>query len=416
MKINLITIGDEILIGQIIDTNSAWMGEALNKIGAEVKRIVSIGDDRQQILEALETSLQESDVVLITGGLGPTKDDITKKTIADFFGVGMRFDQATFDRIEKLFERWGRSTTAAHREQCYMPENAQLLFNKMGTAPGMWFEKDGKVLVSMPGVPYEMKYLMSNAVLPRLQKQFPGQPIAHRTILTIGEGESRIADRIQPFLDRLPKHIKIAYLPGLGKVRLRLTGKGSDQEHLEKELDHYTEELKAQIAELVFGEGKLQLQEAIGQLLLQYDKTIVTAESCTGGYIAHMLTSVPGSSAYYLGSTIAYSNEVKIKQLQVSPQTLETQGAVSEQTVKEMVKGALQLYDTDLAVAISGIAGPGGGSPEKPVGTVWIAVGDKNIIHTQLISAGKNRIKNIEYSAVKALDEIRKFILSQYAE
>ena len=210
MKVNIITIGDEILIGQIIDTNSAWMGEELNKIGAEVKRIISIGDDRQQILDTLDTCLRESDVVLITGGLGPTKDDITKKTIAEFFNVGMRFDQPTFDRIEKLFERWGRSTTAAHREQCYMPENATLLFNKMGTAPGMWFEHLGKVVISMPGVPYEMKYLMSKEVLPRLKKQFPGQPIAHRTILTIGEGESRIADRIQPFLDDLPPHIKIA--------------------------------------------------------------------------------------------------------------------------------------------------------------------------------------------------------------
>lgn len=414
MKVNLLTIGDEILIGQIVDTNSAWMAKQLNLIGAEVNHIYTIGDRETDILAAINQSFQQSDVILMTGGLGPTKDDITKKTIAQYFQVPLEFDQGTYNRILKLFERWGRSTTEAHRLQCYMPANATLLFNKMGTAPGMWFEHDGKVLVSMPGVPYEMKYLMENAVIPKLQLQFPGSPIAHRTILTVGEGESRIAARIHDFEEALPSNIKLAYLPGLGRVRLRLTGRGGKQENLEQTLDQETQKLKAIIPELVFGEGQLQLEEAIGQLLLERKLTIATAESCTGGYIAHLLTSIAGSSRYFRGSIIAYDNAVKLKQLKVNPQTLEEQGAVSEATVKEMVAGALQSLETDIAIAISGIAGPGGGTPEKPVGTVWIAVGDGKHTETYRLSAGKDRIKNIQYAAIYALDQIRKFLLKYY--
>ncbi|MEM6380948.1 MAG: competence/damage-inducible protein A [Bacteroidota bacterium] len=414
MKVNLLTVGDEILIGQIVDTNSAWMATQLNLIGAEVSHIYTVGDTEEEILTALDQSFHQAEVVLMTGGLGPTKDDITKKTIAKYFQVPMEFDQKTYDRILKLFERWGRATTEAHRLQCYMPVNADLLYNKMGTAPGMWFNNNGKVLVSMPGVPYEMKYLMENAVLPKLQKQFPSSPIAHRTVLTVGEGESRIADRIQDFENVLPQNIKLAFLPGLGRVRLRLTGRGTDQVTLEQTLDQETEKLKAIIPELVFGEGQLKLEEAIGQLLLERDLTIATAESCTGGYIAHLLTSIAGSSRYFHGSIIAYDNSVKMKQLKVAPQTLEEHGAVSEATVIEMVQGALEAIGTDIAIAISGIAGPGGGSPEKPVGTVWIAVGDKQNTETYLLKAGKDRLKNIQYSAIYALDQIRKFLLKYY--
>ncbi|GAB5552681.1 MAG: competence/damage-inducible protein A [Saprospiraceae bacterium] len=414
MKVNLLTIGDEILIGQIVDTNSAWMAKQLNLIGAEVNYIYTIGDTEKDILSAIDQSFEHADVVLMTGGLGPTKDDITKKTIAQYFQVPLEFDQGTYDRILKLFERWGRSTTEAHRLQCYMPANATLLFNKMGTAPGMWFEKEGKVLVSMPGVPYEMKYLMEKAVIPKLQLQFPGSPIAHRTILTVGEGESRIADRINDFEEALPSNIKLAYLPGLGRVRLRLTGRGTQQENLAKILDQEAQKLKAIIPELVFGEGQLQLEEVIGQMLLDRKLSISTAESCTGGYIAHLFTSIAGSSRYFQGSIVAYDNAIKKKLLGVNPVTLEEQGAVSEATVKEMVTGALQALETDIAIAISGIAGPGGGTPQKPVGTVWIAVGDGKHTETYLLSAGKDRIKNIQYSAIYALDQIRKFLLKYY--
>lgn len=414
MKVNLLTIGDEILIGQIVDTNSAWMAKQLNLIGAEVNHIYTIGDTEKDILSAIDQSFEQADVVLMTGGLGPTKDDITKKTIAQYFQVPLEFDQGTYDRILKLFERWGRSTTEAHRLQCYMPANATLLFNKMGTAPGMWFEKEGKVLVSMPGVPYEMKYLMEKAVIPKLQLQFPGSPIAHRTILTVGEGESRIADRIHDFEEALASNIKLAYLPGLGRVRLRLTGRGAQQESLEKILDQEAQKLKAIIPELVFGEGQLPLEEAIGQMLLERKLSISTAESCTGGYIAHLFTSIAGSSRYFQGSIVAYDNAIKEKLLGVNPVTLEEQGAVSEATVQEMVTGALQALETDIAIAISGIAGPGGGTPEKPVGTVWIAVGNGKHTETYLLSAGKDRVKNIQYSAIYALDQIRKFLLKYY--
>jgi nicotinamide-nucleotide amidase len=413
MKISIITIGDEILIGQTIDTNSAWMGKKLNAIGAQIHQIVSVGDDLPDIIQNLEKALQHSDVVLLTGGLGPTKDDVTKKALCEFFGVDLVFHQPTYDRILKLFEKWGRSTTEAHRLQCFMPGNAELLYNKMGTAPGMWFEKDGKVVVSMPGVPYEMKYLMETHVISKLKATFPGQPIVHRTIQTVGEGESRIAFRLEDIESALPAHIKLAFLPNLGKVRLRLTGKGPDQTALEHELDEKVKQIVDRIPELIFGFGEIKLEAAIGQMLKERQLKLATAESCTGGFLAHMITSVPGSSDYFQGSIIAYANAVKMNQLGVKADTLNQQGAVSEATVREMVTGALDLLQTDLAVATSGVAGPGGGSEEKPVGTVWMAVGNNNRIKTRLIRAGKDRIKNIEYSSVHALNLIREFLLEE---
>ncbi|MEM8909246.1 MAG: CinA family nicotinamide mononucleotide deamidase-related protein, partial [Bacteroidota bacterium] len=318
MDAQIITIGDEILIGQIIDTNSAWMGQQLNLQGVRVNQIESISDQHEAIIGALEAALKQHDLVLLTGGLGPTKDDITKKAIADFLGVGLSFHQTTFERITKLFERWGRSLTPAHHEQCYMPDNALILTNKMGTAPGMWFEKDGKIIVSMPGVPYEMKYLMEKEVLPRLRAQFPGQPIAHRTVLTIGEGESRIAKRISAFEEQLPPNMKLAYLPGLGIVRLRLTARGEHQAQIEALLDQKVVELNTLLPEFIFGYGKSTIEEVVGQLLREAGKTLATAESCTGGYLAHRITAIPGASAYFQGSVIAYSNAIKQSHLGVA--------------------------------------------------------------------------------------------------
>lgn len=407
MRVHIITIGDEILIGQIVDTNSAWMGQQLNLIGAQISEIRSIGDERADILNALEHSVGKTDVVLITGGLGPTKDDITKKVLADFFDTEMVFHQPTYDFIAGYFKKWNREPTQAHREQCYMPAAAELLVNKKGSAPGMWFEKDNTVVISMPGVPYEMKYLMEYEVLPRLRKRFPARPIEHRTILTVGEGESRIAEQIEPFLAAMPNHIKIAYLPNFGGVRLRLTGTGTDLAVLNQEIDEQCDKLTTLLGRYVFGQEKDSLEAVIGHQLVAANKTIATAESCTGGYLAHRITSVSGSSAYFHGSVIAYSNDVKMKQLGVKSETLKAHGAVSEATVTEMVKGTLQLFGTDLAVSTSGIAGPGGGTPDKPVGTIWIAIGDKNRIKTLKLSLAHDRAQNIERTAIIALNLIR---------
>ncbi len=414
MRVYLITIGDELLIGQTVDTNSAWMGRLLNLHGARIVESLTVGDDAPTIRKALERASGSADVVLITGGLGPTKDDITKKMLAEFFGDAMRFDDPTFERIKKLFQRWGREMTPAHREQCYMPASAELLLNKMGTAPGMWFERDGQIFVSMPGVPYEMEYLMEKEVVPRLVKRFPGLPILHRTILTVGEGESRIALRLEAFESQLPPHIKLAYLPNLGRVRLRLTGQHEDQQALELEMDQKAMELESLLPELTFGRDQETLEGAIGQLLRKHGLRLGTAESCTGGYIAHQMTTVPGSSEYFEGSIVSYSNAMKRNLLQVREETLQQFGAVSEQTVREMAEGALQAIGCDIAVSVSGIAGPGGGSAEKPVGTVWIGVSDGTQTEAFLLRSGKDRIKNIQFASVHALNRLRRFLLVYY--
>ena len=267
MKVRILTIGDEILIGQIIDTNSAWMAQQLNLVGAQVEQIDSISDEKEAIQKTLDTALASADAVLVTGGLGPTKDDITKKAIADYLGSGMVFHQPTYDRIMKLFKKWGRKPTPAHREQCFMPEMATILFNKMGTAPGMWFEKNGKIIVSMPGVPYEMKYLMTNEVIPRLKERFPMLPIAHRTILTVGEGESRLAARIEDIEESLPENIKLAFLPNLGHVRLRLTGIDEDEERLNQVLDQKAKEIEDRIPEFIYGRDTQKLEQVVGEML-----------------------------------------------------------------------------------------------------------------------------------------------------
>ncbi len=413
MKVQVITIGDEILIGQIIDTNSAWMGAQLNDAGFDIQNITTVSDEEQAIKDALDQAFRQFDIVLMTGGLGPTKDDITKKTLADYFGVGMVFSESTFNRIQRMFEKWGRSTTEAHRLQCYMPENAKLLFNKMGTAPGMWFEHNGKVVVSMPGVPYEMKYLMTNEVIPKLSTQFTPRAVIHRTIQTIGEGESRIADRIEPVTDSLPDFVKVAFLPGLGRVRIRLTTTGDNEQELQQLLDEKVKEIVALIPEFVFGYGTDKLEEVVGKLLVEKGKYLTLAESCTGGYVSHRITANPGASAYFAGSIVPYSNTIKVNQLKVNPETLKEHGAVSEATVIEMVKGLLNLMGADIAVAISGIAGPGGGTEEKPVGTIWLAVGDNDKVVTRKLNLGKKRLQNIEYTGNQVLNMVRQFLLEE---
>lgn len=410
MKISILTVGDEILIGQIVDTNSAWMGQQLNLAGARVVTVISVGDTMEAIHTGLREALEQGDIVLMTGGLGPTKDDITKKALAEYMGVEILFHEATYERIKKMFEVWGRPINEAHRIQSFMPANAEILTNKMGTAPGMWMEYEGKVIVSMPGVPYEMKYLMEHEVLPKLKQRFPGQPIAHRTILTVGEGESHIADQLDDFEAELPEGFKLAYLPSIAQVRLRITGTGTDVAALHRTLDEKAAILKERFADIIYGYDTDTLEGAIGTLLKERNLKLTTAESCTGGYMAHRITSVAGSSEYYVGSVIAYANAVKMQVLGVKPETLDTHGAVSEQTVIEMAEGAVKALPADIAIAISGIAGPGGGSDSKPVGLAWIAVSNGHRTQTFSIRAGKDRDKNIQYFTVHALNRLRLFL------
>lgn len=409
-KISILTIGDELLIGQVIDTNAAFMGRELNLHGMEISRKVTISDTLEDIKDNLRQALTVSDIVLMTGGLGPTKDDITKNALAEYFGVGLTFSEPTWERIERFFQRFGRATTLAHREQCYMPENAILLTNKMGTAPGMWMEQDGQIVVSMPGVPYEMKYLLTHEVIPRLQRTYKVRPIAHRTLLTIGEGESRLAEQIEDLESQLPLHLKLAYLPSLGQVRLRLTGRSDDAEQLNRDLAQYGDAIRARLPDFVYGEGVHTIEAEIGRMLTEKGLTLATAESCTGGFVAHRITSVAGASAYFQGSIVAYDNRIKEKLLGVSPDTLTRHGAVSEQTVIEMVAGARAALGVDVALAISGIAGPGGGTPNKPVGTIWLAVGDQERTETYLLHAGKDREKNIQYASSRVLGLLWKFL------
>lgn len=411
MNAKIITVGDELLIGQVIDTNSAWIGEQMNLQGIKIVEIQSIQDDANAIKSALAESIPKVDLILMTGGLGPTKDDITKKTIADFLGDHMVFHQETYDRIIRLFEKLKRTPTSDHREQCYMPSTATILKNKMGTAPGMWFEKDGTIIVSMPGVPYEMKYLIEQEVLPRLQPMLGDISILHSTIRTVGEGESRLAAQIEDIIAQFPANMKIAYLPSLGMVRIRLTITGQDAPYLNKQLTHFTNIISDRIKPFVYGYDKQSLQEAILELAVKHQKTVATAESCTGGLISHKLTSVPGSSAYFMGSIVAYSNELKKNILKVSDQTLHNHGAVSKETVIEMVEGTLNCVHSDIAVAVSGIAGPSGGTDTKPVGTIWIACGDKENIETVHLELSKDRMRNIEYTSTVAINMIRKFLL-----
>ena len=416
MQVHLLTIGDEILIGQIIDTNSAWMSQQLNLRGFAVQGKSSVGDTRQSIVDGIQHAASAADVVIMTGGLGPTKDDITKKTLAEMFGSGMSLHAETLARIEAYFQRIGRLTPPSMHDQATLPDQADILTNKVGTAPGMWFERSGKVYVSLPGVPFEMEYLMTHEVLPRLQSRFQSRPIVHRTLLTVGEGESNIAKRIEAFEDGLPAHIKLAYLPALGQVHLRLSGTwpgpltASAETELAALLDTKQAELESLLPDLVFGHEDETLQQVIGKILLEQGKQFGTAESCTGGYVAHLITSVPGSSAYFPGTVVTYSYEMKTKLLGVRPETLTQFGAVSEQTVREMARGALDTLGVDVSLAISGIAGPDGGTPDKPVGTVWMAVADRERSIAVKQVFGRDRLKNIQLTGTYALNLVRKFL------
>jgi nicotinamide-nucleotide amidase len=407
MKAEIITIGDELLIGQVVDTNSAWMAEQLNLLGLQVHQITSISDQRNHILSALALAAQRANVILITGGLGPTNDDLTKPTLCEYFDTPLVFHQATYDHIEQLFRQRGYAMSEVNRHQADVPQSCTVIPNANGTAPGMWFEHEGIIYISMPGVPFEMKPMMLNEILPRLLKRFEGSFILHRTILTQGIGESLLAETIEAWESALPANIRLAYLPQPGIVRLRLTATGDNKQALAAMLQNQIEKLLQIIPDLIFGFNDDSLEAVTGKLLLQKHRTVSTAESCTGGYLAHLITSVGGSSAWYQGSVVAYHNRIKMQTLAVPENMLEEHGAVSRQVVEAMADGMRKSFGTDYALSVSGIAGPDGGSDEKPVGTTWIALSTAQGVTSRKFLFGEHRQRNIRKAALAALNMLR---------
>jgi len=403
MLAEIITIGDEILIGQIVDTNSAWMAKQLNLIGVSVKQITSVSDDEQHILSALADAEKRADIILITGGLGPTKDDITKKTLAKYFNMGFRSDAGALEMVRQIFEKYNRPLLDVNIQQADVPDGCEVIVNKNGTAPCMWFEQNDKIIVSMPGVPHEMMYLMDDEILPRIKRRFKLPSIIHKTILTVNIGESFLAKEIEEIEDSLPRHIKLAYLPKLGQVRLRLSASGEEETLLKSEVETYAQQIIAKVKKFVAVDEDIPLEKAILNIMEDNQLTLSTAESCTGGYIAHLITQHPGCSSVYFGGAITYACELKESILGVKKDTLAAFGAVSEQTVTEMAEGAVKHFKTDYAIAVSGVAGPDGGTELKPVGMVWIAVSSKNKTVAKVFNFSNKRIQNIQRAATSAL-------------
>lgn len=410
MRAEIITIGDEILIGQIVDTNSAWMAQKLNLAGIQVKQISSVSDDRQHILKALNEAIGRADLILITGGLGPTKDDITKNTLSEYFNTGFRLDEEALENVKRIFARYKAPLLESNYKQAEVLENCTIILNKNGTAPGMWIEHEAKIYVSMPGVPYEMMYMMEEQVIPKIKDAFHLPVILHHTILTAGIGESSLAEIIASVEDSLPGHIKLAYLPKLGTVRIRLSGSGQNDDLLNEEINAYAKRIVDLVSEFVLSENDTPIEKVILDYMESKNLTLSIAESCTGGYISNQLTQHPGSSKVFLGGAVTYSNSLKISILGVSEKTLINFGAVSEETVKEMAIGAHASFHSDYSIAVSGIAGPEGGSEEKPVGTIWIAVTGKWKTITKKFNFGNKRIQNIERSGTTALTLLYKLI------
>jgi nicotinamide-nucleotide amidase len=407
MLAEVITIGDEILIGQIVDTNSAWIARKFNELGISIHQVTSVSDDTLHIKKAVSEALDTHDIVLITGGLGPTKDDITKQSLAELFNDELVFDAQAFENVRSIFARRKMNMPEANKAQAMLPSHCIPLYNTCGTAPGMWFRFGNKVVVSMPGVPHEMKAMMELDVIPRLKEQFAFPVIVHKTFQTAGVGESSIAEKLREIEDALPAYIKLAYLPALGTVRLRLSGKGEHRGLLETELSRYGSSIREALGTVVYAEGEVSIAEHTCAVLKEQKKTIALAESCTGGYVSSLIVQVPGCSEYFMGSTVTYSYDAKEKILGVRPETLTAFGAVSEQCVEEMLNGVIQRYSTDCAIAISGIAGPDGGTADKPVGTIYIGViaGAKKQIRR--FQFENNRARNIERAAVTALNMLR---------
>lgn len=412
MRAEIITIGDELLIGQTIDTNSAWIGAELSLAGFDIQKRTSIHDNRSDILNTLNEALGKSDVVIITGGLGPTSDDITKQTLCEFFNTRLVINDDVLAMIEEMMLRRNFPMNENNRKQAGVPESCKVLSNAAGTAPGMWFEKDNTIFISMPGVPAEMKYIMNQHVLPELKQRFTSQTIIHRNIMTYGVPEAMLAELLTDFEATLPTYVRLAYLPSSGIIKLRLTGTGNDRKYISELIEREVKNLYSIIPDLIYGENEETLEMVIGKLLRVKKLTLCTAESCTGGNLAHRITSVPGSSDYYTGSVIAYANCVKTILLGTDEKLIEKDGAVSESVARAMAEGARKLLKTDYCVATTGIAGPDGGTIDKPVGTLWTAVASESGTAAEKHTFGTDRTANITRFTLVALNLLRKQIIN----
>ncbi len=411
MNCEIITIGDELLIGQVVDTNSAWMAIRLNESGLRVIQITSVSDDKQHIIEALNQAKTRADIILITGGLGPTRDDLTKDTLCEYFDSGLEVNQKVLDHLDAYFTSRGRQLTETNSKQAEVPVKCTTIFNNHGTAPGMLFNESGKVYVSMPGVPYEMKAMMDDFVLPWLEKNYKLPEVFHYTMNTIGVGESFLADLLNDWELALPSHIKLAFLPSIGTVKLRLSCYASNTA-IQNEVMTLAEQAKSIISKYIFGFGSDTTESVLGDLLRERKQTLAIAESCTGGYLSHLVTTVPGSSDYYIGSTVSYADDVKSRILDVDPKVIETKGAVSEEVAIAMAVGVRNKLGTTWSLSTTGIAGPGGGSDEKPVGTVWIGIAGPDRQFAKKFHFGNNRFRNIQMSSLYAFNLLRKELLS----
>lgn len=409
----LISIGDEILYGQTLDTNSHYISAELDKLGIRVHRKVTVADSREAIMKAFKEAEVNADIIIITGGLGPTKDDLTKPLLAEYFDSGMKLHEDILEDLRERFAKRGRELNELNEGQAELPEKCKPIENKYGTAPGMWFEKDGKVFISMPGVPSEMKYMMEDTILPRFKEMYQTPVLIHKMVKTVGIPESILAEKLEDWENNLPKEIKLAYLPGLKQVKMRLTASGQDEQHLQDLIEEEVNKLYQLVGKYIYGTDDSNLAGKVGELLLQQNKTIAVAESCTGGQIAHLITANAGSSTYYRGGINPYHNDLKINVLGIKTETIEKHGAVSEQTVKEMAERVREIFGADIGISTSGVAGPGGGSEEKPVGTVWVALADGQNTQTKLYHFQFDRAGNIEMTSNSLLNLVRQTLSSK---
>ncbi|WP_375577970.1 competence/damage-inducible protein A [Marivirga tractuosa] len=409
----LISVGDEILYGQTLDTNSHYISAELDKLGIRVKRKVTVADNRDAMMRAFEEAESNADIIIITGGLGPTKDDLTKPLLAEYFNSGMKIHEDILEDLRQRFAKRGRELNELNKGQAELPEQCTPIENKYGTAPGMWFKKNEKVFISMPGVPKEMKYMMEDTILPKFKEIYKTPVLIHKMVKTVGIQESILAEKLEDWENNLPKEIKLAYLPGLNQVKLRLTASGEDEGQLQKLINEEVDKLYSQIGKYIYGTDESNLPAKIGELLREKGLTIACAESCTGGYIAHLFTSNAGSSEYYRGGINPYHNDLKINILGVKKETIEQNGAVSEQTVIEMAERVRELFGADIGISTSGIAGPGGATKEKPVGTTWVALADGENTQTKLYHFQFDRESNIEITSNTLLNLVRQTLSSK---
>ncbi len=412
MNAEIITIGDELLIGQVVDTNAAWIANKLNLLGIDIYKITSISDKKKSIFKALEQIDQSTNLVLFTGGLGPTNDDITKKALAEYFRVKLVMNNEVLEKIKTFVIKRNADLNERNKQQALVPENCTVIQNTIGTAPGMWFENNGRIIISMPGVPFEMKEMMNNHILEELKKRHKDYYILHKIILTQGLPESKLAEILEDWEKNFPQELSVAYLPSPGIIKLRITGKGKNREYIEEMIHNKVDALKNIIPDYICGYDEDKLEENLGELLKEKKAIVSVAESCTGGNIGQLITSISGCSDYFKGGIIAYSNEIKENILNVNKRNIEIYGAVSKQVVEEMANGILKLFNTDFSIATSGIAGPTGGTKEKPVGTTWIAVADKNTVISQKFVFGDQRDRNIQRASLTAINMLQKLILS----